>query len=81
MGSVSLDDIQGDTEIFEIHWNHTDKPSGPGPSQTQGSAAPAETTPTGPRLSLQSRGKEIVLGAKRPAVTLRSGKERAPREN
>ena len=78
MGSVSLDDIQGDTEIFEIHWNHTDKPSGPGPSQTQGSAAPAETTPTGPRLSLQSRGKEIVLGAKRPAVTLRSGKEREP---
>ena len=74
LGSVSLDDIQGETEIFEIQWNHTaeDAPGAPAGEP----AAPQETAATGPELSIQNRGKEIVLGTKRPSVTLRSGKER-----
>ena len=58
MGSVSLDDMQGDTETFEIQCHHTNKPSDSGALQTHGSVAPAETPPASPRLSLQSRGKE-----------------------
>ena len=80
LGSVNLDDVQGDTEIFEIQWNHVteETPSAPTaetatPEET---GAPEETAPAGPQLSIQNRGKEIVLGTKRPSVTLRSGKER-----
>ena len=69
-----------DTEIFEIQWNHVDDDESPEPKKPILTSVPSPQAPqpAGPQLSVQSRGKEIVLDGKRPSVTLRSGKEREP---
>lgn len=77
LGTVNLNDIQSDTELFELQWNKVERESLDAQIEPPAPSA-AEAPPSDPRLSVQNRGKEIILGAKRPSVTFVSGKNKDP---
>ena len=76
LGTIPLEAIQGETEIFEIQWQAGDAQGTTRQSPTPAKSSQNVPSQTGPSLRVQNRGKEIVLTAKHPSVTLRSGKER-----
>ena len=73
LGSARFGDLQTEVETFEVNWNGAAAKKAL--DDTVDNPAPIKHEP---RLTIESRGKEIVLDKKRPSVTLRSGKEREP---
>jgi len=75
LGRASFDDVDGDTELFEVNWEAARK-SPRAYAETVASIVPEPNVSE--KLRVRFRGKEIVLDVAHPAVVLRSGQQKEP---